>query len=126
MSDMIIYTEDGEYNLHNSELIEHLENDGYTIIGDGLHTVDYEGNKMLREIIQLFLVSDIFARENIYRKLFDKETEDIDFTLNKYNNYDIFNYLDYNSFDFLDNIDSQETVRHLEDCGYVVKDRWEE
>lgn len=116
---MYIQAEDGEHEITNSTMIEHLEEQGYSIIGDGVNTLDYEGDLMLKEIIEKFLVSDIFARKKIFNKV-TKETT----ILEDYNNVDLFNYLDEQSFDFLDYIDTQEIISHLETVGYIAVEQY--
>lgn len=118
MSEFLVYTEDGEQSIKNSVLIEHLEEYGYAVIGDGVNTLDYEGDLMLKEIIEKFLVSDIFARKKLYNRLIKEET-----VLEDLHNVDLFNYLDKQSFDFLDHIDTQEIISHLKMVGYKVKER---
>lgn len=115
MSKFLVYTEDGEQSIKNEVLIEHLEQDGYSVIGDGIHTLDYEGNLMLKQIIEKFLVSDIFARKKLYEKVI-KETVSLD----EINNFDLFYHLEQQSFDFLDHIDTQEIISHIEAVGYYV------
>lgn len=87
----------------------------YNIIGDGVNTLDYEGNLMLKDIIEKFLVSDIFARKKIFNKII-KETA----ILEDFNNVDLFDYLDEQGFDFLDFIDTQEIISYINAVGYYV------
>ena len=105
-----------EYEFCNSELIEHLEENGYVIFGDGIHSLDYGSQLMFDEIVKLFFVSDLLTREKIYKRVINKEAS----TFHNYNRMDLFDYLDQMGFDFLDNIDSQEMISHLEMVGYKV------
>ena len=66
MSDLIFYTEDGAYWFTNSELIEHLEGDGYMVIGNEVDFIDNIHATMFEEIQQKFLNGSWEERENIY------------------------------------------------------------
>lgn len=109
-----LYTEYGDFQIDNSELVEHLEYNGYKVIGDGVNSVDYGDGVLLDEIIQKFLTSNSFSREKIHKRVIKNEP------FHDYNRMDMFDYLDQTGFDFLDNIDSQEMISHLENVGYKI------
>lgn len=118
MSELIFYSKHNEeISVSVSQIIEDLLEEGYVVLSDKL---DYTDQKMLIEIVDKFLVSDFVSREKIHKTVTKDNKPEIEEVLSNFNNYDIFNYLDYQSFDFLDNIDSQEIIRHLEDVGYKV------
>lgn len=84
-------------------------------IGNGIHTVGITDMKLLEEIVGKFMISDEFARKKIYNRVIKEET-----VLEDFNNVDLFYYLDEQSFDFLDHIDTQEIISHLEMVGYEL------
>ena len=116
MSNFVIQLEDGEYELSNNELAQHLEENDYLVIGDHVNSLDYEGRLMLEEIANKFLVADVFSREKIYKQVVKEERKN----LKEFSNFDMFYHLDEQGFDFLDNIDTQEIISHVEAVGYYV------
>lgn len=114
MGNLTVNFEMEEYEFDNSELIDHLEENGYAVLGDGINCLDYIDRKMIEEIVNKYLVSDFIWREKIYNKVIKGER------FHDYNRMDMFDYLDQTGFDFLDNIDSQEMISHLEMVGYKV------
>jgi len=112
MSNLVI----DDYMLSNQEIIEHLEENDYLVIGDSVNSLDYEGRVMLEEIAKKFLVADCFSREKIYKQIIKEQPKSLD----EYNYMDLFYHLDDRGFDFLDNIDSQEIISHIESVGYYV------
>lgn len=69
MSNMYIQTDEGEYKITNSEMISHLEENGYLVLGDGVNSLDITDSKLLHEVLQKFLVTDCFLRENIWKQI---------------------------------------------------------
>lgn len=116
MSEFLVYTEDGEQSIKNEFLIEHLEENGYSVIGDSVNSLDLIDRKLLGDIIEKFLVSDSFSREKIFNKIIKEENN----SLSELNNFDIFTHLDEQGFDFLDHIDTQEIISHVNSVGYYV------
>lgn len=116
MSDYQFYFEEYNYDIPNADLIEHLKQNGYVFVKGEVDDLDYTDRRMLDEIIEKFLYSDSFSRQNIYNKIVKEESKN----LSEYNNMDLFYHLDEQSFDFLDNIDTQEMISHVENVGYKV------
>lgn len=69
MGNLTIGLEEGDYEFDNSELIDHLEENGYAVLGDGINCLDYTDRKMIEEIVNKYLVSDFISREKIYNKV---------------------------------------------------------
>lgn len=84
-------------------------------IGNGIHTVGIIDMKLLEEIVKKFMISDEFARKKLYNRVVKEEA-----VLEDFNNVDLFYYLDEQSFDFLDHIDTQEIIEHINSVGYYV------
>lgn len=116
MSDYQFYFEEYCYDISNTELIEHLKQNGYVFIKGEVDDLDYTDRTMLDEIIEKFLYSDSFSRDKIWKQIIKEESKN----LSEYNNMDLFYHLENESFDFLDNIDTQEIIEHLEGVGYEV------
>lgn len=105
--------------VNTSEMIDYLGSTGHTIIrGDFIpkdeELVDHNDLIRLDEIRTKFLDSSWAEREKIYSRIMKNEN------FHDYNRMDMFDYLDQTGFDFLDNIDSQEIISHLEGVGYDV------
>nr|DAI89641.1 MAG TPA: hypothetical protein [Caudoviricetes sp.] len=111
-----IYIEGDE--ITDSEMIENLQESGYLVIGDSVHSADYTDTELLREIVNKFLISDCFSRQKIYKQIIKEEPKSLD----EFNNVDMFEHLDEQGFDFLDHIDTQEIISHLELVGYNVEE----
>jgi len=116
MNELILDLEYGQHSFKNSELIEHLEDSGYVVLGNGVNSLDITDNKLLSEIVNKFLVADVFSREKIYKQIVKEEPRSLD----EFSNFDMFYHLDEQGFDFLDHIDTQEIISHVESVGYYV------
>lgn len=82
-------------------------------LGNGVHSVDLIDMKLLEEVVKKFMISDSFSREKIYKQIVKEETVNLD-------DIDLFYHLENQSFDFLDHIDTQEIISHIEAVGYYV------
>lgn len=103
------------------ELVNHLESCGFTVIkgeyvADDVEYVDHNDLIKLDEIRTKFLNSSWSEREKIYNQVVKEEPKSLD----EFNNVDMFYHLDGQSFDFLDHIDTQEIISHVEMVGYKV------
>jgi len=102
-------------------MIEYLESTGHTIVHGNYipkdeEFVDHNDLSKLDEIRTKFLNSSWAEREKIYNKVIKDEGRKLD----EFSNFDLFYHLDDTGFDFLDNIDSQEIISHLNAVGYYV------
>lgn len=107
--------------VRDHEMIEYLESIGCVInnpnaVPEDEKFVDYNDLIKLKEIRDKFLNSSWEIREKIYKQIVNDEPK----SLHAFNNVDMFYHLDDQGFDFLDNIDSQEMISHIENVGYKV------
>ena len=111
--------ENDAYKFNDDELIDVLENRNYNVtpVGFVSNDLDYTDETMLNEIITKFHSSSIFEREKMYKQITKGAN------LNDFNNVDMFDHLDEQGFDFLDFIDTQEIISHVEAVGYYVREQ---
>lgn len=107
--------------VEDHEMIEYLESTGHTIVHGNYipkdeEFVDHNDLSKLDEIRTKFLNSSWAEREKIYNKVIKNEDRKLD----EFSNFDMFYHLDEQGFDFLDHIDTQEIISHLEGVGYDV------